>query len=116
MLSCILVSFADLFRYPLEKGQAVDLNKSTNNKDVEELEAVAGTAEDDTSDRIAKFCDDEMLYGDTSLFAVFGPMIVHICGTPKKYKVHYRRFYPVQAPFLTIWVENRVLSFVAPPP
>lgn len=71
-----------------EKGQSQDLSKSTNNKEtVDELEQVAGTAEDDTADRIAKFCDDEMLYGDTSLLAMYGPMIVHICGTPKKYKV-----------------------------
>lgn len=70
-----------------EKKQEQALNKSTNNKEVDELEQVAGTAEDDTADRIAKFCDDEMLYGDRSLLAVFGPMIVHICGTPKKYKV-----------------------------
>ncbi|KAF8309106.1 hypothetical protein DL93DRAFT_2063311 [Clavulina sp. PMI_390] len=69
-----------------EKKQEQDLSKSTNAKEVDELEQVAGTAEDDTADRIAKFCDDEMLYGDRSLLAMFGPMIVHICGTPKKYK------------------------------
>ena len=71
----------------LEKRQENDLNKSAHAKDVEELEQVAGSAEDDTADRITRFCDDEMLYGDTSLLAIFGPMIVHICGTPKKYKV-----------------------------
>jgi condensin complex subunit 1 len=74
-----------------EKGQTNDLNKSTNTKDVDELEQVAGTAEDDTGDRISKFCDDEMLYGDRSLLAIFGPMIVHICGTPKNFKVRVQQ-------------------------
>ena len=69
-----------------DKGASTK-GRISNTKDVDELEQVAGSAEDDTADRIAKFCDDDMLYGDKSLLALFGPMMVHICATPKMYKV-----------------------------
>lgn len=54
---------------------------------VEELDQVAGNAEDEIGDRIAGIRETEMLYGPESLLAVFGPMIVHICGTPRKFRV-----------------------------
>ncbi|KAF8342559.1 non-SMC mitotic condensation complex subunit 1-domain-containing protein [Cantharellus anzutake] len=69
-----------------ERGAAAAKGRTSNTKDVDELEQVAGSAEDDTADRITKFCDDEMLYGEKSLLGLFGPMIVHICATPKMYK------------------------------
>ena len=31
--------------------------------------------------------ETELLYGPDSLLAVYGPMIVHICGSPHKFKV-----------------------------
>lgn len=71
----------------LEKQRDGDLSKSNNRKEIDELEQVAGSAEDDTGERIARFREDEMLYGEESLLALFGPIIVHICGTPKKFKV-----------------------------
>lgn len=67
--------------------------KTTNNtnpqhaKDGEELEQVAGNAEDEIGERIAAVRETELLYGPESLLAAFGPMIVHICGSPHKYKV-----------------------------
>jgi condensin complex subunit 1 len=48
---------------------------------------VAGNAEDEIGDRIAGIRETELLYGPESLLAVFGPMIVHICGSPHKFKV-----------------------------
>jgi hypothetical protein len=56
-------------------------------KDGEELDQVAGNAEDEIGDRIAGVRETELLYGEESLLAVYGPMIVHICGSPHKFKV-----------------------------
>jgi len=56
-------------------------------KDGEELDQVAGNAEDEVGERIAAIRETELLYGPESLLALFGPMIVHICGSPHKFKV-----------------------------
>lgn len=71
---------------PLDKNP-----KTTGGKVVvEELDQIVGNAEDDIGDHILAVREEEMLFGDNSLLAVFGPMIVHICGTPKKFKVQSR--------------------------
>lgn len=62
-------------------------------KDGEELDQVAGNAEDEIGDRIAGVRETELLYGPESLLAMYGPMIVHICGSPHKFKAS-RRSYP----------------------
>lgn len=56
-------------------------------KDSNDLDAVAGNAEDDIGDLIASIREKELLYGDTSLLAVYGPMVASICASPKNYKV-----------------------------
>lgn len=48
---------------------------------------MAGNAEDEVGERIAAMRETELLYGPESLLALFGPMIVHICGSPHKFKV-----------------------------
>jgi condensin complex subunit 1 len=62
------------------------------NKDGEELDQVVGNAEDEIGDRIHGVRETELLYGDESLLAMFGPMIVHICGSPDKFKVGINLF------------------------
>ena len=52
----------------------------------EELDQVAGNAEDEVGERVAAMRESELLFGDHSLLATFGPMLVHICGTPKNFK------------------------------
>ncbi|KAH8113838.1 non-SMC mitotic condensation complex subunit 1-domain-containing protein [Phellopilus nigrolimitatus] len=61
-------------------------NSPRHAKDGEELEQVAGNAEDEIGERIAAVRESELLYGPNSLLALFGPMIIHICGSPHKYK------------------------------
>ena len=56
-------------------------------KDGNDLDAVAGNAEDDIGDLIANIREKELLYGDKSLLTVYGPMIAHICASPRRYKV-----------------------------
>ncbi|KAJ7454842.1 non-SMC mitotic condensation complex subunit 1-domain-containing protein [Mycena latifolia] len=55
-------------------------------KDREELDQVAGNAEDEIGERIAGIRETELLYGPRSLLAIYGPMLVHVCGSPHKYK------------------------------
>ncbi|WVQ93873.1 hypothetical protein IAU59_000951 [Kwoniella sp. CBS 9459] len=55
-------------------------------KDANDLEAVAGNAEDDIGDLISGIRERELLFGDKSLLAVYGPMIAHICASPKRYR------------------------------
>ncbi|EPQ26618.1 uncharacterized protein PFL1_05939 [Pseudozyma flocculosa PF-1] len=52
---------------------------------VEELDQVAGNAEDEIGDVIASIREKELLFGDRSVLAVFGPLVTHICSSPKSY-------------------------------
>jgi condensin complex subunit 1 len=80
-------------------------------KDVEELDQVAGNAEDEIGERIAGVRESELLYGSQSLLALYGPMIVHICGSPHKFKVFLsltRTMLKMDLPF-----QNRTLRAAA---
>ncbi|KAF8888609.1 non-SMC mitotic condensation complex subunit 1-domain-containing protein [Infundibulicybe gibba] len=60
--------------------------KDEKQTDGEELDQVAGNAEDEIGERIAGVRETELLYGPESLLAIYGPMIVHVCGSPHKFK------------------------------
>ena len=62
-------------------------------KDGEELDRVAGNAEDEIGDRIAGARGTEMLNVTDSLLAMHGPIVVHICGSPHKFKVRALSWY-----------------------
>lgn len=55
-------------------------------KDDNDLDAVTGNAEDDIGDLIQTIRERELLYGERSLLAVYGPLIAAICASPKRYK------------------------------
>ena len=76
----------------LALGNADDTGK--RNKDGEELDQVAGNAEDEIGDRIALVREQELLYGPDSLLAVYGPLLVHICGSPHIFKVDLKLLAP----------------------
>ena len=57
------------------------------NKDGEELDQVAGNAEDEIGDRIAAVRETELLYGPDSLLALYGPLLIQVCGRPGQYRV-----------------------------
>ncbi|EJF55739.1 hypothetical protein DICSQDRAFT_184215 [Dichomitus squalens LYAD-421 SS1] len=59
---------------------------AAKSKEQEELDQVAGNAEDEIGERVQGMREHELLYGPQSLLATFGPMLVHIVGTPKKFK------------------------------
>lgn len=52
-----------------------------------DLDAVAGNAEDDIGDLIAGIRETELLYGERSLLRVYGPLIAAICASPRRYRV-----------------------------
>ncbi|KAG8832801.1 Condensin complex subunit [Serendipita sp. 399] len=67
-----------------EKGH--NASSPAPSKDGEELDQVAGSAEDEIGDLIASVREDEMMFSPTSLLATFGPMITHICLNPPMFK------------------------------
>ncbi|TFK38244.1 non-SMC mitotic condensation complex subunit 1-domain-containing protein [Crucibulum laeve] len=70
----------------VEKQAARAGSPGRASKDGEELDQVAGNAEDEIGERIAGVRETELLYGPESLLAVYGPMLVHICASPAKYR------------------------------
>ncbi|KAH7930002.1 hypothetical protein BV22DRAFT_1028970 [Leucogyrophana mollusca] len=70
----------------LAEKLAAGNNTPTKSKDAEELDQVAGNAEDEIGERIAGVRETELLYGPESLLALYGPLIVHVCGSPHKFK------------------------------
>ena len=72
---------------------------------------MAGNAEDEVGERIAAVRETELLYGPESLLALFGPMIVHICGSPHKFKV-------IRVHSFSIWLHtiHPRTSFCGRPP
>ncbi|KAK0494600.1 non-SMC mitotic condensation complex subunit 1-domain-containing protein [Armillaria luteobubalina] len=60
--------------------------RGSSSKDGEELDQVAGNAEDEIGERMQEIREHELLFGPESLLAVYGPMLVYICGRPDKFK------------------------------
>ncbi|KAN0127117.1 non-SMC mitotic condensation complex subunit 1 domain containing protein [Lactarius tabidus] len=77
-------------RQKQEKELAEKLAKGAENdaasKDGEELDQVAGNAEDEIGERIVAVRETELLYGPDSLLALYGPLLVRICGRPDQFK------------------------------
>jgi hypothetical protein len=65
------------------------------NKETEELDQVAGNAEDEIGERIAAVRETELLYGEQSLLKLYGPLLVHVCGSPHKFKASNELFFSV---------------------
>ena len=87
------VSFTFFFRssrFTIDTPIVAEKQASSNqksSKDADELEQVAGNAEDEIGERINGIRETELIYGPESLLAMYAPMIVHICGSPHKFKV-----------------------------
>lgn len=81
-----------MFDVAEKKAAGADTSRNAKDKDGDELDQVAGNAEDEIGDQIAAIREKELLYGPQSLLAIYGPMIVHICGSPHKFKVCHHLF------------------------
>ncbi|KAI1792515.1 non-SMC mitotic condensation complex subunit 1-domain-containing protein [Ganoderma leucocontextum] len=73
-------------KHEKEMAENIGGGAATKSKDQEELDQVAGNAEDEIGERILSMREQELLDGPQSLLAIFGPMLVHIVGTPRKFK------------------------------
>jgi hypothetical protein len=71
----------------LEEKKARHASPTQSSEGGGELEQVVGNAEDDIGDRLATVRETELLYGENSLLAVYGPMLAHICRNPGRFKV-----------------------------
>ncbi|KAJ7183082.1 non-SMC mitotic condensation complex subunit 1 [Mycena filopes] len=69
-----------------DEKEGAEKQANAKTKEREELDQVAGNAEDEIGERIAGVRETELLYGPESLLAIYGPMLVHVCGSPHKYK------------------------------
>jgi condensin complex subunit 1 len=59
----------------------------TASADQDELDLIGGTTEDDFTEAMAHIRERELLYGDNSLLANFGPLVSEICSNNTAYKV-----------------------------
>ena len=82
----LLIDFFSFFGFVAEK-LARGAGDDTASKDGEELDQVAGNAEDEIGDRIAAVRESELLYGPDSLLALYGPLLIRVCGRPDQFKV-----------------------------
>ena len=71
----------------VEEKKARNASPTQSSEGGGELEQVVGNAEDDIGDRLAAIRESELLYGENSLLAVYGPMLASICRNPGKFKV-----------------------------
>ena len=85
--SSFLLPRAALSDLCIEEKKARHASPTQSSKDGEELEQVVGNAEDDIGDRLAAIRESELLYGENSLLAVYGPMLAFICRNPGRFKV-----------------------------
>ena len=83
----------------IEEKKARHASPTQSSKDGEELEQVVGNAEDDIGDRLATIRESELLYGENSLLAVYGPMLAHICRNTGQFKVRAK---PINSSFGTV--------------
>ncbi|KAJ5162438.1 hypothetical protein N7492_007830 [Penicillium capsulatum] len=54
--------------------------KNDENAEDDELDLIGGTTEDDFTDAMAHIRERELLYGENSLLAKFGPLVAEICA------------------------------------
>ncbi|CAO3636786.1 unnamed protein product [Mucor hiemalis] len=68
------------------KKESEEKKEQNNKAEVDdELEQVAGTAEDDIGDAIVKIREREILFGVNSLLGRYGPLLTEICARNKVY-------------------------------
>ncbi|KAK6885151.1 Condensin complex subunit 1 [Candida tropicalis] len=71
------------------KGTGSKGSSTNNGQEAEgenELEMIGGTSEDDFADAVVHVKEREILYGETSLLAKFGPLVKDICAHSKQYR------------------------------
>ncbi|KAJ5710747.1 hypothetical protein N7488_004903 [Penicillium malachiteum] len=68
-----------------EKNKTAEAAAQKEAEDADELDLIGGTTEDDFQDAMAHIRERELLYGENSLLAKFGPMVAEICANNNAY-------------------------------
>jgi condensin complex subunit 1 len=68
-----------------KKADATAADKKAK-EDADDLDMIGGTTEDDFVDAMAQIRERELLYGNNSLLANFGPLVTEICSNNTTYK------------------------------
>ncbi|KAH7122942.1 armadillo-type protein [Dactylonectria macrodidyma] len=75
----------DFKRRKQEKEKAAPAKADKDKEDADELDLIGGTTEDDFTEAMAHIRERELLYGPTSLLAVFGPLVSEVCANNTTY-------------------------------
>ncbi|OJJ43347.1 hypothetical protein ASPZODRAFT_123501 [Penicilliopsis zonata CBS 506.65] len=68
-----------------EKASSAPSQKRNEPTEDDELDLIGGTTEDDFTEAMAHIRERELLYGDNSLLAKFGPLVTEICANNNTY-------------------------------
>ncbi|KAM0234256.1 hypothetical protein ACHAPO_006643 [Fusarium lateritium] len=75
----------DFKRRKQEKEKQAPAKNDKDKEDADELDLIGGTTEDDFTEAMAHIRERELLYGPSSLLAVFGPLVSEICANNTTY-------------------------------
>ncbi|KAG6016325.1 hypothetical protein E4U54_001711 [Claviceps lovelessii] len=75
----------DFKRRKQEKEKQTPAKADKDKEDVDELDLIGGTTEDDFTEAMAHIRERELLYGPDSLLALFGPLVSEICANNTTY-------------------------------
>ncbi|KAH8670558.1 armadillo-type protein [Ilyonectria robusta] len=75
----------DFKRRKQEKEKLAPAKAEKDKEDADELDLIGGTTEDDFTEAMAHIRERELLYGPSSLLAVFGPLVSEICANNTTY-------------------------------
>ncbi|KAG5981511.1 hypothetical protein E4U55_002866 [Claviceps digitariae] len=75
----------DFKRRKQEKEKQTSAKADKDKEDVDELDLIGGTTEDDFTEAMAHIRERELLYGPDSLLAIFGPLVSEICANNTTY-------------------------------
>ncbi|KAG5990291.1 hypothetical protein E4U52_004733 [Claviceps spartinae] len=75
----------DFKRRKQEKEKKAPAKTDKDKEDVDELDLIGGTTEDDFTEAMAHIRERELLYGPESLLAIFGPLVSELCANNTTY-------------------------------
>ena len=68
------------------RKSSAQMKPKEDEEEGDELDLIGGTSEDDFTEAMAQIRERELLYGATSILAMFGPMVSEICANNTTYK------------------------------
>ncbi|EQK98175.1 condensin complex component cnd1 [Ophiocordyceps sinensis CO18] len=75
----------DFKRRKQDKEKQASVKTEREKEDADELDLIGGTSEDDFTEAMAHIRERELLYGPSSLLALFGPLVSEICANNTSY-------------------------------